>query len=300
MQNYLSWKVEHDEATRRGADLVRVPPLPMPIVFSGGVMTGAKASASETGLPARTTPQINGRDGKFFENRLTHTIGYRAVGRLLGRYGEGFKQGSAFAVGPRLVMTAGHCVHLDGRPITDLLFQPGFPALGRTILVDRVFVPVQWVTNRDFSSDVALLVTRDVISEEMWFGVKTDLPDPGAQGWGVRGYPGEPPFDGTLPFGDSGPSTNKPWDDGELRFSLNACDWIDLTRGASGGPWLHDKLNQGVVVIEGKLPDPRQKTPYANGLSSFFYERYPGIMISPQFGPIVREFLVQALADIDL
>lgn len=295
MQNYASWDVEHDEPTQAKADLLHVAPMPLPTVDYGEPISNEQKAVRSPHEAVDVPAQMDGRDGKYFENKLTHTIFYRSIGRLLGRHGSTFRLGTAFAVGPRLIVTAGHCVHLDGTPLTDLLFQPGFPALGRTIPIDRVFVPDRWVSHTDYTLDIALLVTREVISSEMWFGVKTHLPDPGYQGWGLYGYPGDPPFDGTVPIGDSGPSTNKPWATGQLRFSVNACDWIDLTPGASGGPWIHDKRNQGTVVIEGKLPDAGQKPIYVNGLNSHFIKGYPGIMISPQFGPLIRDFLIQAL-----
>lgn len=182
MRECVSWGVEHEEAFQAKADLVNAPPIPFPVIDHAAFISAALKGKAAFKLTDLVPPQIDGRDGKYFENKLTHTISYRGIGRLLGRYGEQYRLGTAFAVGPRLIVTAGHCVHLGGKPVTDLLFQPGFPVLARTIPVDRAIVARQWAENADYTSDIALLVTREVVSNEMWFGVKTHLPDPGHQG----------------------------------------------------------------------------------------------------------------------
>lgn len=296
MSEYIVHHVHFDDID--AADVVRnARPLEMPLVPASFVPSQMELPPEPSLLQAATELASNeasplvGADGRYFENKLTHTVFFRCTARLTHSSG----QASAFVVGPRLIMTAGHCVHPGGSGefYKNIYVSPGYPTIDRTHRIKTVFAHKSWVDGHAYSSDLALCITEDVVSPDMWFGVTTSLGDP--NGWAVYGYPGRPPFDSKTQIGDSGPFTNKPWSRGELRFNLTACDWSDLTPGASGGPWLCGKHGQGEIVIPGRLANGKPAI-YVNGLSSFFYDRYPGIMISPYFGSDVADFVRKVLA----
>lgn len=227
-------------------------------------------------------------DGRYWVNKLEDTIHYRCVGRLIGRINAGYiSSATAFAVGPRMIMTAGHCVHTGpgGKPITNLQFEPGYPTLGRLIPVQRVVASKAWVQGGAYSQDYAFGITDEVIHPDLWYGIRTGLKDP--PGWTIYGYPSRPPFDGELPYGDGGASTIKPWratgpGPSELRFNVQACDKIDLTPGSSGGPWLGGSQG-GSILSRARLPDHPNRSIEAAGLQSHSFNKHPGCVGSPYF-----------------
>lgn len=284
MADVESWEVEHGATADHS---VRIA-LPMPLVDVEDDPEKVDYASQlrqtiEFGLDAPA-----GGDGWYFENKLTHTIHYRCVGRLTGRINPALEStASAFAIGPRMIMTAGHCCHPGpgGKPYTNLAFEPGYPTTGRYIPVRRVFVAKGWVQGGAYSEDFAFGITDEVIYPDLWFGVRVQLLDP--PGWGIYGYPARPPFSGERPIGDSGNSTNRPWratgpGPSPLRFNVQACNEIDLNQGSSGGPWLAGGSHGGKILSRGKLPDYPDSIEAA-GLQSHLYTKHPGCAGTPYF-----------------
>ncbi|WP_312100418.1 trypsin-like serine peptidase [Acinetobacter venetianus] len=301
MASYETWLVNHDE--NRTDDVLKtklvlaLPNINFDSLYSHQGELAADYSLREITSTGEINKQENllGRDGKYFENKLTQTIFFRCTGKMVHSHG----QASGFVIGPNLVMTAGHCVHpgnSQSRNYENIYFQPGYPNHGRWYRIVRVYAHRSWVINGAYSADIAICVTEDVMSNDLWFGVKTHLGD-SPLAWAIYGYPAESPFDGSRQFGDSGPLTTKPWSSGNLRFNLSACDKIDLTPGCSGGPWIAGENHavKGRIAKEGKIPGPGRCI-YVNGLNSHTYDRYPGMMITPYFGEVVADFVADVIA----
>jgi len=202
-------------------------------------------------------------------------------------------------------MTAAHCVH-QGRSdfarglFKNIIFQPSHPDHGTWYRVKQVFVLPAWISHGVYHADVAILVTDGPMGIVDFWGVQTRLPVPSEYGWTTYGYPARPPFDGQYPYTDGGPETNAPWSSGELKFEVKAIDNHDLTPGCSGGPWItNGRYAAGDFPIAGN--DTQYGRPFhINGLNSFTFDNYPGIMVSPAFSRAVLDLVNTALTQISL
>ena len=103
-------------------------------------------------------------------------------------------------IGPRHVLTAGHCVHTGGsggqwfsQPNLDftLFRRPGIDGtsiIQRTFKADHAIAAKGWLYNRDSEDDYALIILQEDTSQgSMSFGWYTGL----RKGWGINidGFP---------------------------------------------------------------------------------------------------------------
>ncbi len=176
-----------------------------------------------------------------------------------------------------IVLTAGHCVVLEGAAASRIAFVPAYDHGARpfgTFTVGSVYVMPQWRHGENPDFDLAALKV-----EPNDLGALTDVV--GARGFAtsrsrsagfqIFGYPaaalkgeemrscrahglGSDPF--TFPL--EGPPTIP-----------GACD---MAAGSSGGAWLLDGT-------------------YVNGVTSYGYANRPDRLFSPYFGPAIASFL---------
>lgn len=298
MSSFETWGVPFNSRTPE--DILRsVGPLPLPIVSHSGFYKSAKNTdksfdgSSDEPLTVEELASIES-DGRYYQNNLTNVISYRCTGKLIHDNGTS----SGFVIGPNLIMTAGHCVHSggpSGRYYTNMYFQPGYPTMGKWYRLKRIFAHSNWISQKDaYYSDVAICITEEVMTNDLWYGIKTQL-EPEPKVWAIYGYPAKPPFNGDFPYGDSGRPSNKPWSHGELRFNLSSCDTIDLTAGCSGGPWIFGSAGvKGQIAVKCQPPQ-MESGKYISGLNSFVFDRYPGIMISPYFGRDIHNYIKKVI-----
>jgi glutamyl endopeptidase len=117
--------------------------------------------------------------------------------RLRGRSGAAI--GTGWFVGPRTLLTAGHCVystHFFGGWATEIEVSPGrnrFDFPFRTVKSRRFSSVDRWVGSEDPDFDVGCIHLEDPVGEEVgWFAVGA-LPPDELQGYfvNVSGYPGD-------------------------------------------------------------------------------------------------------------
>lgn len=242
-------------------------------------------------------------DGKYskIKPESTKSYPYSMVGRLITS--EGVCSGSIVA--KNMILTAAHCVHKGqtGDVFNDIYFQPGFPGTNKKYKIKNAYIPKGWVNYREFNYDFAILITEEDIEIEGSLGIYISLKSNFL--WTLS-YPADPPFDYSTQISDGGPRTDKPWSGGELQFNVFGIDRIDLTSGSSGGPLMYS--NDYTKPVEGRFlikpNDPRtagrRYLHPVNGLNSFYFENYPGIMISPTFsGSDFVPFINEIISDLD-
>ncbi|MBF8185723.1 peptidase [Nonomuraea sp. K274] len=170
-----------------------------------------------------------------------------------------------------VVMTAGHCVKLNGASHRNWVFVPGFDDGRRpfgTWVATSLLTTQQWNAREDINFDIAAAVVAPLDGRTL-----TDVV--GGQGVAFNqsrqqqtfafGYPAAAPFDGSDLIYCSGRAfddTVMTRDQG-LRCNLNG--------GSSGGPWF-----QGF--------DESTGTGWLNSVNSFTYNFAPGFMFGPFFG----------------
>lgn len=196
---------------------------------------------------------------------------YCAIGKLFLRIGGADQYATAFVVGGRSIVTAGHCVFSDtARAWADkVAFAPRFangPAGGLWSAVS-LFTLAGWagqVPNaRSYDMGGALL-DHPIGPQTGTFGWLANIPP--AQGpFHAVGYPTQwvspqYPFDGSRMWRCVGGQIAAT--PGMLRMANN------MTEGASGGPWL--------ITRNGNI--------YVNGLNSFRLSDEPEALASPYFG----------------
>lgn len=169
------------------------------------------------------------------------------------------------------VITAGHCVKLDGKWHTNWVFVPGYhdgkAPYGKWTAKQTLTTP-QWKAAEDLKYDVGAAVvnrrggralTSVVGGQGIAFGQKRD------QTMYDFGYPAETPYDGTKLTYCSGDTVDDPLGSGDLGM---ACT---MNGGSSGGPWFlkfNEKTGTGVQ----------------NSVNSFKYTFLPTHMFGPYFG----------------
>jgi hypothetical protein len=174
-----------------------------------------------------------------------------------------------------VVLTAGHCVKLEGAFHTDWVFVPGYNngnAPFGTWTARQTLTTPQWLASEDINFDVGAAVVNTLSGQRL-----TDVV--GAQGVAFNqargqrmyafGFPAAAPYDGTKLIYCSGTVINDFLLSSDLGMSCN------MTGGASGGPWFLN-FNEGTGAG------------IQNSVNSFRYQLLgvidPGFMFGPYFG----------------
>ncbi|MEO3872461.1 peptidase [Nonomuraea sp. B12E4] len=170
-----------------------------------------------------------------------------------------------------VVLTAGHCVKLNGAFHTNWVFVPGYAAGNRpfgTWPATRLLTTQQWSSSEDANFDVAAAVVAPLEG-------RTLVGTVGGQGVAFNqqrrqqmyafGYPAVAPYDGSKLIHCGG----RAFDDFLLTDDHGLT--CDMTGGSSGGPWL---LNFNESTGLGTQ----------NSVNSFKYNFAPNWMFGPYFG----------------
>ncbi|MEV6666734.1 trypsin-like serine peptidase [Streptomyces nigra] len=169
------------------------------------------------------------------------------------------------------VITAGHCVKLEGAWHTDWVFVPGYhdgqAPHGRWTATKTLSTP-QWTASEDINYDVGAAVVAPLDGQRL-----TDVV--GGQGlafntgYNLRmyafGFPAAAPYDGQKFIYCSG-TTNR-----DFLLSNDHGMGCDMTGGSSGGPWF-TQFNEATG------------TGLQSSVNSFKYNFLPNRMYGPYFG----------------
>jgi len=167
---------------------------------------------------------------------------YSAVGRLVTRFrristGEEFETyGTAFVIGAKGLITAGHCLYYQGAEAVSAAFYPNFrgqPAPVRFTISEVAWHP-QWAgDNSTLQWDFGACITKEAVGsvtgmlgykagQEMPAGIVRSIGYPARRGVNL-------PFDGKQMWESAG---------GAFARGVFRAVSSDLTQGASGGPWV--------------------------------------------------------------
>lgn len=127
--------------------------------------------------PAKTirVGAIIGRDDRIHVD-APQLQGWSPHGHLDMTFADGNFIGSGLLVGPRHVVTAGHCVFGKGWA-TAISFTPGLNETARpygSAHVKRIYTVKEWTNNKDSNNDFAMLILdRDIGNQVGWYGLMT-------------------------------------------------------------------------------------------------------------------------------
>ncbi|MGG2018105.1 trypsin-like serine peptidase [Bacillus sp. S10(2024)] len=151
-----------------------------------------------------------------------------------------------------LVITAGHCVN-GGKGKgwhSNIAFAPAYRNGSTPYGIwnwkeARTFNA--WINDSNFSYDQAFFTVfprngKDLVNtiggNGLSTGYGTNQPDVRIFGW-----PAEKPYDGQIAHYCDGPTTSRGW------FSSDAAMKCGMNGGASGGPWLRERINQDLGYV---------------------------------------------------
>ncbi|RFU85262.1 peptidase [Streptomyces triticagri] len=179
------------------------------------------------------------------------------------------------------VLTAGHCVKMDGAWHTDWVFVPGYhdgEAPYGTWTAAKTLSTPQWTASEDINFDVGAAVVEPLDGKQL-----TDVV--GAQGVAFNsgydkamyafGFPAADPYDGTELIHCSGNSTR------DVLLTDDHSLGCDMTGGSSGGPWFEEF-------------DESTGTGLQSSVNSFGYTFLPGYMFGPYFGDDAKNLYEEA------
>jgi V8-like Glu-specific endopeptidase len=246
--------------TTRGASAVTTQGAP----WSAGGTTPAVTVQQQAVVP--NSPGLRWTDGGAV---------VRTTGRVFFTTAEGGNascSGTAVtSANESVVMTAGHCVKLNGASHRNWVFVPGFDNGRRpfgTWAATRLLTTQQWNTGEDINFDVAAAVVAPLNGRTL-----TDVV--GGQGVAFNqprqrqmfsfGFPAAAPFDGSRLIYCSGRAFNDTVMTNDQGLRCN------MTGGASGGPWF-----QGFNEATG--------LGWLNSVNSFKYDFAQNFMFGPFFG----------------
>ncbi|MEU9119335.1 peptidase [Streptomyces sp. NPDC048506] len=181
------------------------------------------------------------------------------------------------------VVTAGHCVKLQGAWHTNWVFVPGYhdgqAPYGKWPAATTLSTP-QWTASEDINYDVGAAVVAPLDGRKL-----TDVV--GGQGLSFNsgynkamyafGYPAAAPYDGSKLIYCSGNTIKDPLFSNDHGLSCN------MTGGSSGGPWFtsfDEKTGAGLQ----------------SSVNSFGYQFLPNTMFGPYFGDDAKNLYDKAQA----
>lgn len=182
------------------------------------------------------------------------------------------------------VLTAGHCVKLEGSWHTEWMFVPGYDngdAPHGEWVAEETMATSEWDASEDISYDVGAAVVTPPNGEDL-----SDVV--GAQGvafntdYGIDkyafGFPAADPYDGEELIYCSGTTIEDP-----LGLSTAQGMDCDMTGGSSGGPWFEEF-------------DEDTGTGLQSSVNSFGYIFLPDVMFGPVFGESAEDLYNTAQA----
>ncbi|MFD7656078.1 trypsin-like serine peptidase [Actinosynnema sp. NPDC059797] len=234
---------------------------------------GEPASVAPTALP-------NGGSAWTGGGAVTSTAGrvfFTYQGRSASCSGNAVTSGNKSTV-----ITAGHCVKLDGAYHTNVAFVPAYDngnAPYGTWNARRTLATPQWDATEDINYDIGAIVVGQLNGQYL-----TDVV--GAQGIAFNqsraadmyafGYPAASPYDGTRLVYCSGRTFN-------AFLSSGVGMTCNMTGGASGGPWFRsfsEATGTGTI----------------NSVNSYKINLIPTWMFGPYFGADAQNLYTQAQA----
>ncbi|GFE25064.1 trypsin-like serine peptidase [Streptomyces nigrescens] len=179
------------------------------------------------------------------------------------------------------VITAGHCVKLQGAWHTNWVFVPGYhdgqAPYGKWPAAKTLATP-QWTASEDINYDVGAAVVAPLDGKKL-----TDVV--GGQGLSFNsgynkamyafGFPAAAPYDGSKLIYCSGNTIKDPL------FSSDHGLPCNMTGGSSGGPWFTSF-------------DEKTGTGLQSSVNSFGYQFWPNNMFGPYFGDDAKNLYNQA------
>jgi hypothetical protein len=254
-------------------------------VVARGVPKLIAPTVAKPGGGVSTQAATNGGSAWTGGGAVTHTVGrvfFTFQGRRASCSGDAVTSGNK-----SVVLTAGHCVKLDGAFHTDWVFVPGYDngnAPFGTWTARQTMSTPQWVASEDINFDVGAAVVNTLNGQRL-----TDVV--GAQGVAFNqargqgmysfGYPAAAPYDGTKLIYCSGRVIN------DFLLSSDIGMLCNETGGASGGPWFLN-FNEGTGAG------------IQNSVNSFRYQLLglidPGFMFGPYFGTDAQNLYTAASA----
>jgi V8-like Glu-specific endopeptidase len=180
-----------------------------------------------------------------------------------------------------VVMTAGHCVKMDGAWHTNWAFVPAYDNGSTphgTWTASETFATAQWEASEDINHDVGAAVVNPLDGRSL-----TDVV--GGQGVAFNqargqdmyafGYPAADPYDGTSLIYCS----DTVFDDPLLSQGIGM--YCDMTGGASGGPWFLEFDESTGLGIQ-------------NSVNSFKINFINFLMFGPYFGDSAQDVYTRA------
>ncbi|QYC39497.1 hypothetical protein Nocox_09385 [Nonomuraea coxensis DSM 45129] len=276
--------VRYWTATRMEAAEPLTPPTPAKgAKLSAADVTAASAGAQPTagpsaGGPSTVAPSRAASSLQAARSGGAPWTGGGAVVRTTGRIffttqGRNAScSGSAVtSANKSVVITAGHCVKLNGAFHTNWVFVPGYDKGARpfgTWAATKLLTTPQWNASEDVDHDMAAAVVAPLDGRslvDVVGGQGVAFNQPRRRQMYAFGYPAVAPYDGSKLVHCSG----RAFDDHLLSDDLGLT--CDQTGGASGGPWM---LNFDESTGLGTL----------NSVNSFKYGFAPNWMFGPYFG----------------
>ncbi len=237
----------------------------------------AKVSPAKAGGPATSVPGT-----RAFPQKGGPWTGGGAVVKTSGRVFFTYQGRTASCSGNSVtsqnkstVVTAGHCVKMDGAWHTNWVFVPayhdGATPYG-TWTAAKTSATDQWTASEDINYDVGLAVVNPLNGQKL-----SDVV--GAQGVQFNGgynkpmyafgFPAAAPYDGRKLIHCSGNTTK------DFLLTKDHGLACDMTGGSSGGPWFNSF-------------DESTGTGLQASVNSFGYTFLPGRMFGPYFGNEVK------------
>ncbi|MEU6035588.1 peptidase [Actinomadura sp. NPDC047616] len=220
-------------------------------------------------LPPSALSIPNGGSPWSGGGKVTHTAGrvfFTYQGRTASCSGD-----AVTSANKSTVITAGHCVKLDGAWHTNWVFVPGYDNGARphgTWTASKTLATPQWTASEDLNYDVGAAVVNELDGRKLVDvvgGQGIAFNQPRRQNMYAFGYPAADPYDGSALIYCSGRSID------DFLLSNDHGLACDMTGGSSGGPWFISF-------------DESTGTGIQNSVNSFKYNFLPTHMFGPYFG----------------